>query len=85
MSYPREHMKRALWHAKACVRCLRKAADRLGVDIDEPLQEGLIPPAPDDDIEFPDHVEPTAPLTPDLVNPQSRGGAYLLWDQLRRQ
>jgi hypothetical protein len=72
MSYPREHMKRALWHAKAAIGCLEKACSSLGVDPDEPLQEsGLVPP-PDDDIDFPDHVEPTAPLDDELENPQSR-------------
>jgi hypothetical protein len=78
MSYPREHMKRALWHAKAAIGCLRKAADVVGIDIDEPLQEGLAPRPPDDDIDFPDHVEPTTPLDPDLENPQSRARALRL-------
>jgi hypothetical protein len=86
MSYPREHMKAAHFHAKECVKSLRRAADAIDIDIDAPLQEsGLIPSAPDDDIDFPDHVEPTAPLDPDLENPQSRGGVYLLVDQLRRR
>ena len=78
MSYPSEHMKRALWHAKAAIGCLRKAADAIDIDIDAPLQEsGLIPPAPDDDIDFPDHVEPTTPLDDELENPQSRHRAAL--------
>jgi hypothetical protein len=79
MSYA-DHLKRAQFHAKECVKSIRKAADVVGVDIENaPLQEsGLIPPAPDDDIDFPDHVEPTAPLDPDLENPQSRARALRL-------
>jgi hypothetical protein len=74
-----DQIKKALWHSKECVKSLRRAADAIGCDIDEPLQEsGLIPPVPDDDIDFPDHVEPTAPLDPDLENPQSRARALRL-------
>jgi hypothetical protein len=78
MSYPREHMKRALWHAKAAIGSLQKAADASDIDIDAPVEEsGLIPPPPDDDLDFPDHIEPTAPLDPALDNPQSRHRAAL--------
>jgi hypothetical protein len=38
----RDDLAKALWHAKACIRCLRKAAASLNVDIDKPPQE----PAP---------------------------------------
>jgi hypothetical protein len=79
MSYPRrEHMKRALWHAKAAIGCLRKAADVVGIDIDEPLQEsGLIPPPPEQDVSGPDFIEPT--VFDDEVddNPQGKRAAYL--------
>jgi hypothetical protein len=47
-SYPRERMKCALWHAKAAIRSLKKAADTAGVDIDAPVEEpGLVPAPPD--------------------------------------
>jgi hypothetical protein len=75
MSKYADHLKRAQFHAKECVKSIRKAADGLGIDIDEPLQEGLAPRPPDDDIDFPDHVEPTTPLDDDLENPQSRARA----------
>jgi hypothetical protein len=72
------HIKKALWHLKESIKSLRRAADAAGVDIDGPLQEGLVPrPAPDD-IEFPDHVEPTTPLDDELENPQSRARALRL-------
>jgi hypothetical protein len=74
----REYMKAALFRAKECVKSLRRAADAIGCDIDEPLQEGLAPRPPDDDIDFPDHVEPTAPLDDELENPQSRARALRL-------
>jgi hypothetical protein len=86
MASYREHLKTALWHSSECGKAIQRACEALGVDPDEPVEEsGLIPPPPDDDIDFPDHIEPTAPLAPGLVNPQSRGGIYLLLDQLRRQ
>jgi hypothetical protein len=73
-----DHLKPAQFHAKECVRSIRKAADAIGIDIDAPLQEsGLIPPSPDDDINFPDHIEPTAPLDDELENPQSQHRAAL--------
>jgi len=80
-------LKTALFRAKECAKSLRLAADVVGIDIDEPLQEGLAPRPPDDDIDFPDHVPTTTPLDPDLDNPQSRarGGVYLLTDLLSRQ
>jgi HK97 family phage prohead protease len=44
-----DHLKRAKFHAEECEKSIRKAADAIGCDIDEPLESGLIPPAPDDD------------------------------------
>jgi hypothetical protein len=86
MSY-RECLRIALWHSRECGKAIQRACASLGVDLDdEPLQEsGLAPLPPDGDVSGPDYIEPTAPLNPDLDNPQSRGGVYLLFDQLRRQ
>jgi hypothetical protein len=46
MSYPREHMKRALWHAKAVVGALRKAANAIDVDIDATPFDDELPDNP---------------------------------------
>jgi hypothetical protein len=78
MSY-REHLKTALWHSRECGKAIERACAALGVDPDEPLQEsGLIEPPPDDDIDFPDHIEPTTPLDDELENQQSRHRALRL-------
>jgi hypothetical protein len=34
-----QHMRRALWHAKACVRCLRKSLTLAGQDPDAPIDD----------------------------------------------
>jgi hypothetical protein len=74
----RDDLKRGLWHALECGTAIRRALASLGIDPDEPVEDGLAPLPPDDDIDFPDHVEPTTPLDPDLENPQSRArGRYI--------
>jgi hypothetical protein len=75
----RDQLKRALWHSRECGKAIQRACASLGVDLDddEPVEEGLAPLPPDDDIDFPDHVGPTTPVDPDLDNPQSRGGRRL--------
>jgi hypothetical protein len=67
-----DELRRALWHSRQCGEAIQRACVALGVDPDEPEESGLIEPPPDDDLDFPDHVDPTAPLDPDLVNPQSK-------------
>jgi hypothetical protein len=75
----RDQLIAAEFHAKGTRAHLVKALTLLGCDFDgdddaEPVEEsGLAPLPPDGDYSAPDHVEPTAPLDPDLVNPQSRG------------
>jgi hypothetical protein len=71
----RDQLKRALWHSRECGKAIRRACVSLGVDPDgddEPVEDGLAPLPPDDDIDFPDHVEPTTPFDPAIDNPQSR-------------
>jgi hypothetical protein len=83
MSY-RQHLKTALWHSRECGKAIRRACTSLGIDPDEPVEDGLVPAPPDDDV-------PDSGFLPTLFddelsdNPQSRGGVYLLFDQLRRQ
>ena len=72
MSDPREHMKRALWHAKAAIGCLRKAADAIDIDIDEPVEEELIEPPSEQDVSGPDFMPTPFDDEPGLENPQSR-------------
>jgi hypothetical protein len=84
----RDQLTTALFHSKATAHHIRKALDLLGCDADddEPVEEsGLIPPPPESDFAGPDYVPSTTPLDDDLANPQSRGGVYLLFDQLRRR
>jgi hypothetical protein len=80
-----QNIKKALWHSKACEKSIRKAFAWIGADpdADEPAQEGLAPRPPDDDIEYPDIIEPNPPIYDDPDNPQ-RGVMYLIYDQLKR-
>jgi hypothetical protein len=72
MSEYREHLQRSLFHAKACVRCIKKAGAALGRDLDDdPQSGGLVPPPGENDEAGSDWLDPILPAGEPEPNPQS--------------
>jgi hypothetical protein len=73
-----DHIKKALWHSKKCVKCIRKAAAALDVDLDkEPQSGGLVPPPRENDEAGSDWLDPVLPGGAVEDNPQRSRGRYL--------